>query len=280
MASSFSQPARTLVWLALLSVVLLILYLLLPQSGPNRNEPDDEASALEYGTPAGAPGELDSTRSSPSKVVRIMVQHQEPAVDGAAHNIGAPKQVGDYLHVGPLDRDSRDSMIANSLSLLASLEAELASTIGNDEVRESGLLRKILLRHSMLKALQDGSYITTRRAQSTPPLSIPGAEVVRSGGQVGGEYVNVTFVFPLATHPDLEMARHRRQLAQYYADWTKANEFNAMPEGTRQALAAEISAILRKRDISSDELKYVWHSIGRGTRLDFESGTVTVEPLR
>jgi len=217
--------------------------------------------------------------------VRLLLQPTDVAAVDAGHGlvpVGEPQTIGEYQHMGPVDPGVRDGLIANCEHMLRELERRLAggrdSTSGEALAKEADDLYSELCLQREIEALRDGSYLTTQKDLPSPPLTIPGAEVVSTGGFIGGEYVNLTYIFPLATDRDLRDAWEYRRAMHCFDDAERARLFNARPDSERVALAKEIAAILKKDRPTQEEISYVRKIIGNDVVLNPNSGIVTVRP--
>jgi hypothetical protein len=186
-------------------------------------------------------------------------------------------------NLGPLERKDLSRLHEALVQRLQDREQKLAHSEASAQdsaalLAEAELLLDAATAKAAMRALDAGSYVTTRQGAETPPLTLPEAEVLLTGAMRDGSGVNVTIVMPWRDHTELAQARQYYDAVLSFDDSEKARKFNALPDAERLPLARQIDTILRKPDPKQDELRFVRQWIGFDTHFSPAQGLVFLAP--
>jgi hypothetical protein len=141
-------------------------------------------------------------------------------------------------------------------------------------LHEAELILEAATARAAMRALDLGSYVTTRPGDKSPPLNLPESEVIEAGSMRRGQPVAVTLVMPWRDHSELAQARQYYDAIREFDNSERARRFNALPDAERLPLAKQIAQILHKSDVTQDEWAFVQKWIGFDTRLSEFQGLV------
>lgn len=218
----------------------------------------------------------DAPAAEAAGVVRIVLQ-EDPG--NARSSEGESVVFGEYQHTGPLDPAAMEGTIGNLQQLILGEHAVLG-TLSDNTLDFAEAMHSLAVKECAIDALRAGKYVTTSQGEKAPSANIPGAEVLVTGGRVGGKAVKTSVILADADYPGLKRARDQYAIMRHLDDWQKSDRFNALPEAERRAKAEEIISLMRKPDVSSAELVRIYETIGRNVDIDPRTGTVSVRPVR
>ena len=226
---------------------------------------------------AGGPEEAEV-----HEVVRLVVRPIAVGRDFGAVVDAAREErevlVGEYDHLGPLDAGVRDGLVRNCEQMIREYQNELDRDIDSSSsealVKQADAVVSLILWQRQVQCLMTEDYLTTARAAPTPPLYVAGAQIVSTGGFVGGEEVNLTYILPLASDPELRSAIEFRDTMTAFDASEKARRFNELPDAERTALAARLRDILKDPEASPGDRQFLVDTIGSANVLDAEAAIV------
>ena len=269
--------SRALRCLFLVAATVVAIVLIYQRSGSQESPVVPQQGDAGVVQEAGGPAEAELP-----EVVRLVVR---PMVAGRHSGavVDAPSEarevlVGEYEHLGPLDVAVRDGLARNCEQQIREYQKELARDVDANSsealVKQADAVVRLILWQRQVQCLMTEDYLTTARAAPTPPLYVAGAQIVSTGGFVGGEKVNLTYILPLASDPELRSAIEFRDTMTAFDASEKARRFNELPDAERAALAARLRAILKDPEASPGDRQFVVDTIGRANVLDAEVAIV------
>jgi hypothetical protein len=248
-------------------------------------EPESGLGVDVIGEDEVAHGSFRGERAAPvadrsPEIVRIFTQVVQRDQATGEGTVGDPRPFADYRHAGPLDHlpatiESFERFVRHYSLQLQELDANPDA----DPVERAEVYHSLLANQLAIVALKDGTYVTTRKGDNGPPLTLPGAECILRGAKAGGEVVNLAVIMPYSKYPDLQSSRQALGLARHFRDWRKAQEFNLLPEEERRRIAERVVAILKFPNADQSSLDWIRRTIGDKVDLDTINAIVTVQPF-
>jgi hypothetical protein len=268
------SKALRFLFLAVATVVAIVL--IYRRSGTQESpvvprEGDTGTSVVQEA--GGGPAEADLP-----EVVRLVVRPVGAGRDSDAASEATEVLIGEYEHLGPVDAGVRDGFVRNCEQQIRKYQKMLARDVDSSSsealVKQAYAVVRLILEQRQVQCLLTEDYLTTAPDAPKPPLHVAGAQIVSTGGFVGGEYVELTFILPLASDPELRSAIEYRNTMTAFDASEKARRFNELPDAERAALAARLRAILKDPEASPGDRQFVVDTIGSANVLDADVAIV------
>mgnify|MGYP003624956715 FL=1 len=269
------NKALRFVFVAAAIVVVIVLVSKMSGSQESPEEPREGDSGAVQDVGEVAPKRIP-------EVVRLVVRAVGANRDSGSGAEAAPEArevlIGEYEHLGPVDPGVRDGFVSNCEQQIRKYQKKLARDVDASSsealVKQADAVVRLILEQRQVQCLLTEDYLTTAANAPKPPLHVAGAEIVSTGGFIGGKYVELTYILPLASDPELRSAIEYRDTMATFDASEKARNFNELPDAERAALAARVRAILNDTQASPGDRQFVVDTIGSTNVLDADVAIV------
>ena len=267
------SKALRFLFLAVATVVAIVL--IYRRSGTQESPvvPQEGDTGTSVVHEAGGPAEAELP-----EVVRLVVRSVVAGSDSDAASEAKEVLIGEYEHLGPVDAGVRDGFVRNCEQQIRKYQKMLARDIDSSSsealVKQAYAVVRLILEQRQVQCLLTEDYLTTAPDAPKPPLHVAGAQIISTGGFVGGEYAELTFILPLASDPELRSAIEYRNTMTAFDASEKARRFNELPDAERAALAARLRAILKDPEASPGDRQFIVDTIGSANVLDADVAIV------